>query len=105
MLSLSLTGIVLRRRGRLAHTHGDAAALSSAASLPIQPRLTVSCLTHGLGLMHMEEGRERENRNNNYPCMCVYVCISHRCMFMVHITVNHLIECVCLSSYVSVFWD
>ncbi|TNN66391.1 hypothetical protein EYF80_023430 [Liparis tanakae] len=40
------------------------------ASLPAQPRLTVSLLTHGPGLMHMEEGKERKNRNNNYPRTC-----------------------------------
>lgn len=50
------------------------------ASLPVQPRLAVSCLTHGPGLMHMEEGKERENRNNNHPGLRVHVCILHRCM-------------------------
>lgn len=60
---------------RLAHT--EMRPLSSIASLPVQPRLTVSCLTHGLGLMHMEEGKERKNKNNNYLCMCVSVCVFH----------------------------
>ena len=86
---------------RLAHT--DMRQLSlPPRPCTIQPRLTVSCLTHGLGLMHMEEGSERENKNNNYPCLCACMCV---CGFHTSlcspITVNHLKENGCLPSCVS----
>lgn len=44
-------------------------------SLPIQPRLTGSCLTHGLALMHMKESTMSKNRNNNYLFVCVCACV------------------------------
>ena len=79
-----------------AGTRRDAAAL---VSLPIQPRLTGSCLTHGLGLMHMKESTMRKNRNNNYlflyVCVCVFVCVCvcvfMRMFFWINIRVNHSI--------------
>lgn len=48
-------------------------------SLPVQPRLTGNCLTHGLALMHMKESTISRNRNSNYLFVCVRVCV---CMFM-----------------------
>lgn len=51
------------------------AAPSLAASLPVQPTLTDSRLTHGLSLMHMEEVVERRSSNDGFLCVCVCKCV------------------------------